>query len=50
MSRGTTSGNWTDSDNSSANFTGLSFQGIKAIGLTSAGIGMVRHAVITRGN
>jgi|GEM_PF-3104159 len=31
---GTTSGNWADSDNSSANLTGLSFQGIKGIGET----------------
>lgn len=31
---GTTSGNWADSDNSSANFTGLSFQGLKGIGQT----------------
>jgi autotransporter-associated beta strand protein len=32
---GTTSGNWADSDAASANFTGLSFSGVKALGVAN---------------
>jgi autotransporter-associated beta strand protein len=36
---GTTSGNWADSDSSSANFTGLSFSGVKALGVANVDFG-----------